>query len=73
MLVFDVKSNIWKMYLLNFLRNLTFFGAVAVPFYLDWAKIDYTKIFILEDTFMFWIFVLEIPTGVVADKFGRKA
>ena len=73
MLAFDVKSNIWKMYLLNFLRNLTFFGAVAVPFYLDWAKIDYTKIFILEATFMFWIFVLEIPTGVVADKFGRKA
>ena len=21
---------------------------------------------------MFWIFVLEIPTGVVADKYGRK-
>lgn len=73
MLGFDIKSNIWKMYLLNFLRNLTFFGAVAIPFFLDWAKIDYTRIFILEAAFMFWVFVLEIPTGVVADKFGRKA
>ncbi|USN45431.1 MAG: MFS transporter [Candidatus Woesearchaeota archaeon] len=73
MLGFDIKSNIWKMYLLNFLRNLQFFGAVAIPFFLDWAKISYTRIFILEAAFMFWIFVLEIPTGVVADKYGRKA
>jgi len=72
MLSFDIKSNVWKMYLVNFLRNLQFFGAVAIPFFLDWAKISYTKIFILEAAFMFWIFVLEIPTGVVADKYGRK-
>ena len=61
------------MYLVNFLRNLHFFGAVAIPFFLDWANISYTRIFILEAFFMFWIFVLEIPTGVVADKYGRKA
>jgi MFS family permease len=72
MLGFDIKSNVWKMYLVNFLRNLQFFGAVAIPFFLDWANISYTKIFILEAAFMFWIFVLEIPTGVVADKYGRK-
>jgi len=73
MLGFDIKSNIWKMYLVNFLRNLQFFGSVAIPFFLYWAKVDYTRIFILEAAFMFWVFVLEIPTGVVADKFGRKA
>jgi len=73
MLGFDIKSNIWKMYLVNFLRNLQFFGAVAIPFFLDWAKIDYIRMFILEAAFVFWIFVLEIPTGFVADKFGRKA
>ncbi|GIU69314.1 MAG: MFS transporter [Candidatus Woesearchaeota archaeon] len=72
MLPFDIKSNIWKMYLVNFLRNLQFFGAVAIPFFLEWAKISYTRIFILEAFFMFWIFVLEIPTGFIADKYGRK-
>lgn len=72
MLPFDIKSNVWKMYLVNFLRNLQFFGAVAIPFFLEWANISYTRIFILEAFFMFWIFVLEIPTGVVADKYGRK-
>ncbi|MBI2133521.1 MFS transporter [Candidatus Woesearchaeota archaeon] len=70
---FDIKSNIWKMYFVNFLRNLHFFGAVAIPFFLDWANIGYARIFILEAFFMFWIFMLEIPTGVVADKYGRKA
>lgn len=69
---FDVKSNIWKMYLIAFLRNLNFFGALVIPFFLDWSRLDYTKIFILEATFMFWIFVLEIPTGFIADKFGRR-
>ena len=73
MIGFDTKSNIWKMYLVNFLKNLQFFGSVAIPFFLEWARIDYTRIFILQASFMFWVFVLEIPTGVVADKFGRKA
>jgi MFS family permease len=72
MLGFDIRSNIWKLYLVNFLKNLQFFGSVAIPFFLDWARVDYTRIFILQASFMFWVFVLEIPTGVVADKFGRK-
>ena len=61
------------MYLVNFFKNLQFFGSVAIPFFLDWAKIDYTRIFLLEAAFVFWVFILEIPTGVVADKYGRKA
>ncbi|MCX6773850.1 MAG: MFS transporter [Candidatus Micrarchaeota archaeon] len=69
---FDIGSNIWKMYLLNFLQNLQFFGAVAVPFFLDWARIDYTRMFILEAFFTFCIFALEIPTGIIADKYGRR-
>ena len=72
MLLLDIKSNIWKMYLINFLRNLQFFGAISVPFFLDWANLDYTKIFILQSIFMFFIFILEIPTGIIADKYGRK-
>ena len=35
-------------------------------------KVLYTKIFILEAWFILWIVLLEIPTGVIADKYGRK-
>ncbi len=65
-------NNIQKSYLFSFLHRLVFFGALAVPFFLDWAKIDYTRIFILQAWYSFWVFALEVPTGIVADKWGRK-
>lgn len=68
----ELKSNIWKMYVVRFLKNVTFFGSVAVPFFLDWARIDYTKIFLLQSVFMLSVFLFEIPTGFIADKYGRK-
>jgi MFS family permease len=65
-------DNIQKMYLFSFLCSMAFFGAISVPFFLDWGKINYTQIFILQMWFSAWIFLLEIPTGAVADKFGCK-
>ncbi len=67
-----MKSNIYKMYIINLVKNMMFFSSVTVPFFLDWAGIDYTRIFLLEASFSFWMFALEIPTGIVADKYGRK-
>lgn len=65
-------KNIRLLYLFTFLKSLHFFGAVGLAFYLDWGKLDYTRIFVLESVFVFCVFFLEIPTGTVADKFGRK-
>jgi len=67
-----MKSNIWKCYLIKFIRQSHIFGAITVPFFLEWGGLTYTKMFILQSWFMFWIFALEIPTGFVADKYGRK-
>lgn len=60
------------LYLFNFLKSLQFFGALAVPFYLHRAGLDYFRMFLLEAIFSFCMIVLEIPTGVVADRAGRK-
>ena len=65
-------NNIHKSYIARFFRDLSFFGAVSVPYFLDWLQVDYTRIFILEAWFIFWIVLLEIPTGVIADKYGRN-
>ena len=65
-------NNISKIYLANFLKNLNFFGAIGIPYFIDWIQIDYTRIFLLQAWFIFWTFVLEIPTGIIADKWGRK-
>ena len=65
-------DNIHKSYIARFLRDLSFFGAVTIPYFLDWLHVDYTKIFLLQAWFSLWVVLLEIPTGVIADRYGRK-
>ena len=60
------------MYLFRFFANLHFIGGVLVPFFTDWGGINLTQILILQSWFMLWIFLLEVPTGTVADFIGRK-
>ena len=60
------------LYAFSFLKNLQFFGALAVPFYLYRLSFDYSRMFILEAIFSVAMMLLEIPTGIVADKWGRK-
>jgi len=66
------ESNIWKMYLFKFFRNLHFIGGVLVPFFLDWGQITFNQLMLLNSFFLVSIFIMEIPTGAVADYFGRK-
>ncbi|MFH0969986.1 MAG: MFS transporter [Candidatus Diapherotrites archaeon] len=63
---------IWKIYAYEFLKGLHFFGAILIPFFTEWGHLNYEQIFLLQSWFLFWIFLLEIPTGSFADRFGRK-
>ncbi len=65
-------SNVQKMYLISFFHNMVFFGAVAIPFFIEWGRMNFATMFLLESWYMLWIFVLEVPSGVFADKYGRK-
>lgn len=67
-----MSRNIWKYYLFSFLTSLAFFSGVLIPFFTQWGGINQFQIQILQAWFMFWIFALEIPTGAIADYFGRK-
>jgi MFS family permease len=64
--------NILLIQLFQFLKGLQLFGAVTVPFYLEWGRLDYTRMFTLEASFALFMFLLEVPTGWIADRFGRK-
>ena len=68
----EYRSNITKAYWFRFFKNFHLFSAVLVPFFLLWGKISFTEIMLLQAGFTFFVFLLEIPTGVVADWFGRK-
>jgi MFS family permease len=49
-----------------------FISAILVPFFRDWGGLDLGQILLLNAWFMFWNCVLEVPTGAVADRFGRR-
>lgn len=61
-----------RIYLYSFFKNFAFFSAVLVPFFTDWGHISLFQVQILQSWFAVWVFILEIPTGAVADKIGRK-
>lgn len=61
-----------KIYVYAFFRNFAFFSGVLVPFFTDWGHISMFQTLVLQSWFSVWVFILEIPTGAVADKIGRK-
>jgi len=67
-----LSSNINKAYLFKFLVSFHLFGGVLVPFFTDWGGINLTQILIIQSWYLVWAFILEIPTGAVADYIGRK-
>jgi MFS family permease len=69
----SLKSNVWKMYLFRLFLSFHFISGVLVPFFMDWGGISFTQLMILQSIFVFSIFLLEVPTGAIADHFGRKS
>jgi MFS family permease len=63
---------LWRYYLFCFLKDFFFISAVLIPFFTQWASLSFTQITILQSWFVLWIFLLEVPTGAVADYLGRK-
>ncbi len=68
----QLEHNIAKMKAIRLLYWTHFMASVLIPFFRDWGGISFTQIFTLNAWFMFWNFLLEVPTGTVADVVGRK-
>jgi MFS family permease len=49
-----------------------FIAAVLVPFFTEWGRISFSQVLFLNSWYMFCVFIFEIPTGTIADFFGRK-
>jgi MFS family permease len=61
-----------RIYLHAFFKDFAFFSAVLVPFFTDWGHISLFQIQVLQSWFSVWVFLLEVPTGAIADLLGRK-
>jgi MFS family permease len=66
-------NNIWKLYAVRLIFWTHFIASVLVPFFRDWGGISFAQIFFLNAWFMLCNFFLEVPTGTVADFWGRRA
>ncbi len=67
-----LESNLTKLSLYIFLLSLHFISGVLVPFFLIWGQISFFQLMILEGLFSLGMVLFEIPTGAIADRFGRK-
>jgi MFS family permease len=68
-----LAGNLFKLNAIRLLFWTHFISAVLVPFYRDWGGLTFTQILLVNAWFMVWNFLLEVPTGTVADVWGRKA
>jgi MFS family permease len=67
----EVQSNIWKYYLATALAYFAFFTPIIQLFYLD-HNLTITKIAFLGVVWSIVRIILEVPSGILADKWGRK-
>jgi MFS family permease len=66
------EANIWKSYLFQFLNSFQLWWPVWVLYLTDFRGFSLTQVSGLEA--LFWVVIVlgEVPTGAVADRFGRK-
>ncbi len=65
------RRNVKLYYLWSFLSSFMFLSAILVPFFRE-RGLDQFGIQSLQAFFQVAVFLLEVPTGVVADEWGRK-
>ncbi|MFC1653677.1 MFS transporter [Patescibacteria group bacterium] len=68
----QLKKNLNLIYLFGFMYRFHLIGGVLVPFFTVWGGMTFTQMMIVQTWFLVWSFLLEIPTGAVADHIGRK-
>lgn len=66
-----IKSNIWKYYVFSFLSMFIIFLPFIV-YYFQELGFSIGKIAILNSAAALALFFFEIPSGYIADRFGRK-
>lgn len=64
--------NILLAFLAKFFNGLHFFSPVMLLYFSNIVGLTTSEFFYLQGLFSFFIFALEVPTGIIADKFSRK-
>jgi MFS family permease len=66
-----MRANIWKLYGLRMVGDYLFMMAVVVPFWQHWG-LTLGNVFMLQSVYAFTSMLCNIPSGYLADRWGRK-
>lgn len=66
------KANLYKSYIFHFILGIHTVRGISIPYFTIWGQLTFFEIMILQSYFTFMIFILEIPSGAIADFIGRK-
>ncbi len=66
-----LSDNIYKIYIFRFLSSFWLIVPVLIPYY-NSAGLAATQVYLVQSVFLAAVFLLEIPSGYLADIIGRK-
>jgi MFS family permease len=66
------ESNIWKSYLYRFLMEFQLWWPIWVIYLQRERGLSLTQIALLDTPFFLLMVLAEVPTGAIADRFGRR-
>ncbi len=67
----NLENNIKNITIVVTLRNFILFTAVIIPFFQS-LGLNFFQIMLVETAFAITVLIMEVPSGYLADKFGRK-
>lgn len=70
--IFSYPKEIYTFWFVDFVLGIDLVGAVLLVFFRDWGGLTQTMTQTIQSWFTFWVFALEIPTGVFGDVQGKK-
>ncbi len=68
----DCKNNIRLLYIFTILMNSVFVLPVVVPYYRDEMGLTFHDFLIGESVFALMLIIFDVPTGYLADRWGRR-
>lgn len=66
-----MNNTLLKYYIFTFF-GVRLFTSTLIPFYTEVGHLTHTQIQLLQSIVTLVLFTMEVPTGVTADRFGRK-
>lgn len=67
----DLKGNIWKLYILSAIATFGFAMPIIIPFQQEHG-LSLTQAFLLQAAYSITLVILEVPSGYLADRWGRR-